>query len=117
MPSFFSLLLDGSTDAGNVDNEVLLAVWYDCNGSDQKVHTRMEYLTVVRPQSVTTKGLFEVLKSALQDLGIPEVSAKHCKKLVSIGTDGASANIAANGLKGLVKQHLPWMFWMLCLAH
>ena len=32
---FFSLLLDGSMDAGNVDNEVFLAVWCDCNGSDQ----------------------------------------------------------------------------------
>ena len=91
--NFFSLLLDGCTDAGNVDDEVFLAVWCDCNGSDQKVHTRMEYLTAVRPQSVTAKGLFEVLESALQDLGIPEVSAKHCKKLVGIGTDGASANI------------------------
>ena len=26
---FFSLLLDGSTDAGNVENELLLAVWFD----------------------------------------------------------------------------------------
>ena len=24
---FFSMLLDGSTDTGNVDNEVILAVW------------------------------------------------------------------------------------------
>ena len=40
---FFSLLLDGSTDKGNVDNEVLLAVWCDPDGSDEKVHTRMDY--------------------------------------------------------------------------
>lgn len=77
----------------------------------------MKCLIVVQQRSLTAKGLFEVLESALQDLGIPEVSAKHCKKLVGIGTDGASANIAANGLKGLVEQHLPWMFWMWCLAH
>ena len=114
---FFSLLLDGSTDSGNVDDEVFLAVWCECNGSDQKVHTRMAYLTVVRPQSVTARGLFKVLESVLQDLGIPEVSAKHCNKLVGIGTDGASTNIAANGLKGLVEERLPWMFWMWCLAH
>ena len=63
------------------------------------------------------KGLFEVLECALQDFGIPEVSAKHCKKLVGIGTDRASANIAANGLKGLVKRHSPWMFWIWCLTH
>ena len=33
------------------------------------------------------------------------------------GTDGASANIAANGLKGLVEQELNWVFWMWCLVH
>ena len=115
--NFFSLLLDGSTDASNIDNEMFLAVWCDCNGSDQKVYTRMKCLIVVQQRSLTAKGLFEVLESALQDLGIPEVSAKHCKKLVGIGTDGASANIAANGLKGLVEHHLSWMFWMWCLAH
>ena len=43
---FFSLLLDGSTDKGNVDNEVLLAVWCDPDGTDEKVHTRMDYLMV-----------------------------------------------------------------------
>ena len=43
---FYSLLLDGSTDTGNIDNEVTLAVWCDTNGSDEKIHTRMDYLMV-----------------------------------------------------------------------
>ena len=37
--------------------------------------------------------------------------------LVGIGTDGASVNIASAGLKGLVEEELPWIFWMWCLAH
>lgn len=114
---FFSLLLDGSTDKGNIDNEVILVVWFDPNGGDERVHTRMEYFTVVRPHSVTAEGLFEVLAGALQNLGIEAMSADHCTKLVGIGTDGASANIAARGLKGLVEQHVPWVFWMWCIAH
>jgi len=81
---FFSLLLEGSTDAGNVDDEVVLAVWYNCNWSDEKVHTQMKHFTVMRPQPVTAQGLFEVLESGLQGLGIQEVSAEHCKKLVGI---------------------------------
>ena len=36
---FFSLLLDGSTDTGNIDNELILLVWYDASGSDEMVHT------------------------------------------------------------------------------
>ena len=78
---FFSLLLEGSTDVGNVDDEVFLAVWCDCTQSDEKVHTRMKHFTVMRPQPVTAKGLFEVLESGLQG---QEVSAQHCKKLVGI---------------------------------
>ena len=41
---FFSLLIDGSTDKGNIDNEAILVVWCEHNGLDEKVHTRMEYL-------------------------------------------------------------------------
>ena len=114
---FFSLLLDASTDKGNVDNELLLAVWCDPNGSDEKIHTRMDYLTVNRPHNVTAKGLFEVLEGGLVSLGISEVSAEACKKLVGVGTDGAASNIAAAGLKGQVEGRLSWVFWMWCLAH
>lgn len=114
---FFSLLLDGSTDTGNIDNELLVVVCCDRDGSDEKIHTRMEYFTVVRPHLVTVQGLLEVLESGLQGLGIKEISAEECKKLVEIGTDGASANIAAAGLKGLVEGRLNWVFWMWCMAH
>ena len=37
--------------------------------------------------------------------------------LVGISTDGASVNIVAAGLKGLVEGELQWIFWMWCLAH
>lgn len=32
---FSSLLLDGSTDRGNIDNELILAVWCDRNEADE----------------------------------------------------------------------------------
>ena len=51
---YFPLLLDGATDVGNNDE----VWWCDCNGSDEKVHTRMEYFTVMQPQSVTAQSLF-----------------------------------------------------------
>ena len=59
---FFSLLLDGSTDKGNVDNEVCLIVWCDVSAEDERVHTRMSYLTVCRPQSVSAGGLLSVVE-------------------------------------------------------
>ena len=70
-----------------------------------------------RPQSVKANGFFLVLEGGLQSLGIKEVSADECKKLVGVGTDGAASNIAAAGLNGLVERRMDWVFWMWCIAH
>ena len=91
---FFSMLLDGSTDAGNVENELLLVVWFDREGEGEKVSTRISYFTVTRPVSVSTEGLLDVLGGALRSLGINAITQEDCSRLVGLGTDGASANIA-----------------------
>lgn len=44
---FFSLLLDGSTDKGNCDNELVLAVWCDPDGKDERIHTKMSFFKVI----------------------------------------------------------------------
>ena len=62
---FFSLLIDGSTDKGNADDEVFMAVWCDGKSSDEKVHTRTAYLHVERPKTVDACGLFLAVKNAL----------------------------------------------------
>ena len=109
---FFSLLLDGSTDAANVDNELLLTVWLDKDGTGEKVCTRTSYLRIGRPSTVSATGIFNILQAAVLGLGIPAISGEECTRLVGIGTDGAAANIASAGFKGLVEKELPWHFWM-----
>ena len=96
---FFSRLMDGSTDQSNAVNELLLVLWCDPDGVDEKIHTRMSYLAIHKPQHVTAEGLFESLKYGLQCLGIQSVTKEACSKLVGSATDGASANVAGNGLK------------------
>ena len=102
--------MDGSTDTGNIDNELFLVLWCDVDGRDERVHTRMSLFTFSRPQAVTGKGLFDCMQGALGRLGIAAINPEACKFLVGIGTDGASANIAAAGMKGLVEKELPWGF-------
>ena len=114
---FFSLLIDGSTDKANADNEVFMAVWCDTDGSDEKIHTQTSYFHVGRPSTVDAAGLFQNLSIALQKLGCTKGDVEHCSKLVGIWSDGAAANIARGGLKGLVEAELDWVFWMWCLAH
>lgn len=60
-------------------------------------------------------GLLNSLEQALKHLGFDSID--ECSKLIGLGTDGASANIAARGLKGLVEEKLPWVYFMWCLAH
>ena len=38
---FFSRLMDGSTDQSNAVNELLLVLWCDPDGVDEKIHTIM----------------------------------------------------------------------------
>lgn len=90
--------MDGSTDVGNVDDEIFLVLWCDMDSSDEKIKSRMSFFAVCRPKEVTGEGLFDCMRSALARIGISGINPEECKNLVGIGTDGASANIAAAGL-------------------
>ena len=48
--------------------------------------------------------------STLQSLEITAVSQEECSELVAVGTDGAAANVASAGWKGLVEEKLPGPF-------
>lgn len=109
--------MDGSTDKGNTDDEVFMAVWCDSTNADEKVHTRTTYFHMCRPKTVNTAGLFQSLKSALLRFGISDIDPENGEKLVGIGSDEASTNIARGGLKGLVESQCEWIFLMWCLAH
>ena len=114
---FFLILLDGSTDSRNIINELLLVVWFDKGGQGERVTTRTSYLSITRPSTATAKGIFDALETALQVLSIAAINRVECAKIVGIGTDGASANIADAGLKGLVEKEMSWVVWMWCMAH
>ena len=111
------ILLDASTDSANIDDELLLAVWFDSDCADEMVHIRTSLLKVDSPDSTTAQGISDSLLTGLQTPGIESISEEECTKLVGIGTDGASACLAANGLKGMVEEKVSWIFWMWCLAH
>ena len=109
--------MDGSIHTCNIHDEVFLVLWCDTDGKDEKVHTRMSFFAVARPETVTGRGLIDCMECALAWIGIAAINPEACKLLVGMGMDGASAHVAANGLKGLMEQKMPWVFWMWCLAH
>lgn len=43
---FVSVLMDGSTDKGNVDDELFMAVWCEHNSSDERIHTKTTFFHI-----------------------------------------------------------------------
>ena len=60
---FFSIQADGSTDAGNIEDELFLALYSDPHAQDGRVHVRDKFLTVRRPSCSNAEGLHECFLS------------------------------------------------------
>ena len=108
---FFSFLADASTDAGNIEVELFLILYFDAFASDCKVHVRSKFFASRHLGSGTGEGLFESLKTAVEYVGVDDWKTK----LIGFGCDGASANMAEGG--GLLQANFPWIFVFWCLAH
>lgn len=102
---FFSLQADGSTDAGNIDEELFLILHF--------VHVHDSFFTVRQLSLGTAKGLFDCLKRAVEYMGVADWETK----LIGFGCDGTNANIEDGRLKGLLKEAVPWVIVFWCLAH
>lgn len=55
---FFSIILNSLTDGGNVDNELMMTVWFDQERASKRVHTRTSYFKISQPSSFMAEGLF-----------------------------------------------------------
>ena len=67
---FFSLQADGSTDAGNIEDELFLVLYLDYHSTKGKVCIVNSFFTVRLLKSGTSTGLFDCLKNALEYMGI-----------------------------------------------
>ncbi len=105
---FFSLQADGGTDAGNVEDELFLVLHFDPYSADGKVHVRDSFFTVRQLSRGTAQGLFDCLKRAVEYMG----AANWETKLIGFGCDGTNANMGDRGLKGLLREAVPWVVVM-----
>ena len=101
---FFSLPADGSTDAGNIEEELFLVLYFDPYSQDGKVYIRDSFFTVRHLSSGTGQGLFDCVKNAVEYMGAADWETK----LIGFGYDGTNANMADGGLKGILKKAVPW---------
>ena len=122
---FFSLLMDGSTDAGNLEDELIVLVYCRMDDAEQEMTTCSRFLSLHNPQKADASGLLEWICEAMHLLGVDDVLDQDSvlgvgtkPVLIGIGTDGATVNRGAhNGLRGQMQRALTWLFWCWCYAH
>lgn len=70
---FYSVLMDGSTDKGRVENELFVILFCKQDDSLQEVRTCARYFCVLEPTRADADGLVECLCRALQSMGIEDI--------------------------------------------
>ena len=120
---FFSFMMDGTTDSGNLEDELIVVLFCQKDDACGEIKSCTRYLTVVNPEKANTEGLAKCLGESLKRVGVENVFNKadvlKVKPIVvGGGTDGASVNIGHHkSLKEEVQKRLPWAFWSWCYAH
>ena len=124
--NFYSFLMDGSTDAGNVEDELVLVQYCTQDDTAQEMRSCVRYLSLEVPSKADADGLIKCNGNALRTLGVdnildrPSVLGVQGKPILigGGGIDGASINIAEhNGMKRKLQKELPWLYWTWCYAH
>ena len=125
---FYSFLMDGTTDAGNVEDELIVIMGFQKDDTAGEVGTFARYFSLEVPAKADADGLIGCLQKAVGAIGpsVPGENSVLSKTnvletkpiLVGGGTDGASVNVASqNGMRGKMQRELPWLFWSWCYAH
>ena len=93
----FSLLIDGSTDSGNIDDELFMVLYFDphCDAQDGMVHVRDKFLAAPHLSRGTVEGLYNYLKAILAYMQIIPLEWK--ARMIGLGCDGPNANIGSGG--------------------
>ena len=124
---FYSFLMDGTTDAGNVEDELIVIMGFQKDDTAGEVGTFARYFSLEVPAKADADGLIGCLQKAVEAIGpsasgessvLSKASVLETRPImVGGGTDGASVNVASqNGMRGIMQRELPWLFWSWCYA-
>ena len=120
---FYSFLMDRTTDASKVEDELVVFMTFHKDDTAGVVGSFARYFSIQVSTRADADGLIVCLQQPLQPLGFQDVLSKASvlgakSILIGGGTDGALVNIAdQNGMKGKMQQELPWLFWGWCYTH
>uniref|UniRef100_A0A3P9DGY3 DUF4371 domain-containing protein n=1 Tax=Maylandia zebra TaxID=106582 RepID=A0A3P9DGY3_9CICH len=107
---FLSILADGSTDTGIIEQELVHVRYVRDNGD---VATYMIKLQPVK--SANAAGILEAFDEAANTMGIREDTWK--EKVVCATVDGTAVMMEKTGVAGRLKQRIPHIITIHCVAH
>lgn len=111
-------MMDTTTDAGNVEDELFVLLFCKKDDAMQRITSCTCYLCVKKPERVDAQDQVDCLETALAMLRINNATDLSSKPVpLGIGTDGASANISGkNGMCSIIQREVPWVFWSWCFT-
>ena len=106
----FSILSDGSTDSGVIEQELFYVLYV---GSDGNIG--QNYLKMASVSDGTAEGLTSLLLNTVATVGLHDTS-KHT--MVGFGADGASVNMGKKkGVAARLGVDKPWLVTVHCFNH
>ena len=107
---YFSILSDGSTDAGVIEQELFYVLYVGSDG-----HIGQSYLKMASVSDGTAEGLTILLLDTVAAAGLDDTS-KHT--MVGFGADGASVNMGRKkGVAARLRVDKPWLVTVHCFNH
>ena len=73
---FYSFLMDGTTDAGKIEDELVVIMSFFRDDSAGEVKSAARYFSVEEPEKADADGLIASLQKALRALGVENVLSK-----------------------------------------
>ena len=100
--------MDGTTDAGNIEDKLVAIVWCSKDVTNQQMITLTCFLSLHNPKTADASGLLNCVGEAIKLLGVEDLLSKDSvlsvvgkPVLVGIGKDDAMVNIGEwDGMKG-----------------
>ena len=73
---FFSIQADGSTDSGNIEEELFLAIYLDHSATNKRVHIRNPFFTVRKLECGDAQGLLTSLEQTMGCMWVLAVTGR-----------------------------------------
>ena len=106
---FFSVMIDGSTDSANIENELVYVRYLDMGTG-----VVTSFIGIEDTKHATAEGILETVDAIFTRVGVLDWR----NKVVALGTDGAAVNLGSkDGVAAKLRRDISHLVTVHCIAH